>query len=299
MCVPKHLRTGCPRHGFTLRELLICIAVVGGLLAILIPALRKNKHRSVGATHCQNRMKELTIACDLYVYRQQKYPGYDNLLAGRHASWIVLLLRDIRADIYRESSNPMRAIPNVHVETLSCRFPQSDNGSNSKPGRLNSYVANCGRADTGAPPQDNPANGVFLNRYSGQAVMTPEYIAGADGLETTVLFSESIQAGPWAAAGEVETEMTLGFVWHDDSEGDQIINSNTIKFGKVASTFDAARPSSYHPGGVNMAFCTERIRFIAESIDYKVYQQLMTSDSAKSDLPEEVKAYRLAEKDLW
>jgi hypothetical protein len=37
-----------------------------------------------------------------------------------------------------------------------------------------------------------------------------------------------------------------------------------------------ARPSAYHPGGVNAMCCGSNARFIREEIDYKVYTQLMT-----------------------
>jgi prepilin-type N-terminal cleavage/methylation domain-containing protein len=45
-----------------------------------------------------------------------------------------------------------------------------------------------------------------------------------------------------------------------------------------------ARPSSYHPGGVNAAFCGGEILFLREDLDYKVYEQLMTSDGKHSDM---------------
>jgi prepilin-type processing-associated H-X9-DG protein len=44
-----------------------------------------------------------------------------------------------------------------------------------------------------------------------------------------------------------------------------------------------SRPSSYHPGGVNAAFCGGEILFLREDLDYKVYKQLMTSDSKYAD----------------
>jgi prepilin-type processing-associated H-X9-DG protein len=41
-----------------------------------------------------------------------------------------------------------------------------------------------------------------------------------------------------------------------------------------------ARPSSFHPGGVNMAFCDGHVRFLSDKIRYGVYQALMTPDGA-------------------
>lgn len=43
-------------------------------------------------------------------------------------------------------------------------------------------------------------------------------------------------------------------------------------------------PSSAHPGGVNVAFCGGNIEAISESIDPRVYAQLMTSNSKRSNL---------------
>ncbi len=45
-----------------------------------------------------------------------------------------------------------------------------------------------------------------------------------------------------------------------------------------------SRPSSYHPGGVNAAMCDAAVIWLREDIAYKVYEQLMTSNSANSSL---------------
>jgi prepilin-type processing-associated H-X9-DG protein len=37
-----------------------------------------------------------------------------------------------------------------------------------------------------------------------------------------------------------------------------------------------ARPSSRHPGGVIMAFCDGHTQFVADTLDYSVYRQIMT-----------------------
>ena len=56
---------------------------------------------------------------------------------------------------------------------------------------------------------------------------------------------------------------------------------------------DIARPAANHTGGVNVAFCDMHILFLLETIDYRVYMQLMTPNGAQSNLPDVVKAYQL------
>jgi type II secretory pathway pseudopilin PulG len=65
----------------------------------------------------------------------------------------------------------------------------------------------------------------------------------------------------------------------------QMVASPTPKYPALASpqAYYYARPSSYHPGGVNAAFCGGEILFLREDLDYKVYKQLMTSESKYSD----------------
>ena len=47
----------------------------------------------------------------------------------------------------------------------------------------------------------------------------------------------------------------------------------------------SARPSSEHPGGVNIAFVDGHLTFLHEGIDYHVYQQLMTPHGKRSNMP--------------
>ncbi|MEX0819601.1 MAG: DUF1559 domain-containing protein [Pirellulaceae bacterium] len=47
----------------------------------------------------------------------------------------------------------------------------------------------------------------------------------------------------------------------------------------------AARPSSWHSGGVNVVFADKHTDFLSEQIDYDVYQQLMTTYGKKSQMP--------------
>jgi prepilin-type processing-associated H-X9-DG protein len=46
-----------------------------------------------------------------------------------------------------------------------------------------------------------------------------------------------------------------------------------------------ARPSSNHPGVVNVAFCDEHVRPLSQDIDYRVWCQLMTPRDRETQLP--------------
>jgi prepilin-type processing-associated H-X9-DG protein len=122
-----------------------------------------------------------------------------------------------------------------------------------------------------------------------------EQVSGADGASTTILVSENVQATTWHAVsmkGQRSPQAFNIFVfWNvlEDQIGDsrfQSIGINRDRDGLPDGTsldarLTAARPSSFHSGGVNVAFCDSRVTFLREDIDYSVYGQLMTPDSKR------------------
>lgn len=213
---------------------------------------------------------------------------------------------------FERSGGPM------YLELLIC----PSNPPKSKSGGPNSYVVNCGRTDAPAPrsveeaaaatsPPDWAGNGLFslrlpramreANPLVDQAMSSDDI---ADGAANTMLLSENVQAGPWwmappmnDAGWPLATERALGFVWSPELDpGDATRparRERQINFGRghrlspINQKYDMAyaRPSSNHPGGVNVAFADGHVQFISEKIDYRVYCQLMTSDSSRLGEP--------------
>ena len=65
-----------PAHGFTIVELLVVMAIVGLLLAILLPAVQ-GARESARRTDCISRLKQLGIALQNYHDAQRSLPpGY-------------------------------------------------------------------------------------------------------------------------------------------------------------------------------------------------------------------------------
>lgn len=146
-----------------------------------------------------------------------------------------------------------------------------------------------------------------------------------DGMGNTALFSESLHAIPWhqldpdpmvsirmlqpVVPGEQVAYPKLsrfvhGMVWlYEDPEGaggapqppayrTQVINSSpdaqdiySIKMNRD-NAVELARPSSAHSEGCHFGFADGSSRFISETIDYRVYQALLTPHGKKSIVPD-------------
>jgi prepilin-type processing-associated H-X9-DG protein len=178
-----------------------------------------------------------------------------------------------------------------YLEILVCPSDPQDPTNNLSP---LSYVFNAGRiasSGTGvleSPP--NKAHGVFMEFGS----ISSSQILNNDGLGTTLMLSENLDAGNWNVWYSAYTPPSLPtdsngfevqFGWWDVTEPywpDHSINAGPYAAFNIATNYTFARPSSNHGGGVNVAFCDGNVRFLKENIYYPVYVQLMTSNSLQA-----------------
>jgi prepilin-type N-terminal cleavage/methylation domain-containing protein/prepilin-type processing-associated H-X9-DG protein len=143
-----------------------------------------------------------------------------------------------------------------------------------------------------------------------QVVMTTAFISRGHGASFTALISENVDAGEYID----NTEAQVGMVWDASGTVDISQNPPTLKppddnmrinvgvgnselqGGRVQSggtdsssgssqSTVFARPSSFHVGGVNMAFCDGKVRFVSDSIDYYVYCLMMASNGSRVRKP--------------
>lgn len=138
-----------------------------------------------------------------------------------------------------------------------------------------------------------------------------------DGTVNTVLFSENLLAGYWtlasinskypAAAAPFYPNGTTVMTWLYASDDAPAFANWAVDTGLPAPTattnnmkinvdrrtlsdwnqltVNHIRPSSNHPGGVLMSFADKHTAFVREGIDYKTYQQLMTTNSNRAHNP--------------
>ena len=301
---------GCPlnRHrGFTIVELLVVVSIIAMLMGLLLPAVM-GARAAARKVECANNMRQVgqgllhrTMSKSGYFpgYREiHRFPEESRIAErlGTHlipVSWAFTLLPDLgHSDILEADYG---GYDNNYLPVFICPSDKPDSYQHT----WLSYVVNCGIED---PPQkgqpakfvpDSRFNGLFhdlvLDRSAfphAAHLMRTNISHVRDGVQKTLMLAENVDAGLWAS----EHELDIGFVWLD-ADGAEVrgINVETRKgpFRKIGANFTKntgqfARPSSYHTGGVNMAFCDGHIQFLREDIEYRVYAQLMTPHGRKS-----------------
>ena len=280
-------------RGFTLVELLVVITIIGMLMALLLPAVNAAVEAARNA-QCKNNVRQLSIAANTYQSEKNRYPGWENQITDtRVGSWVMEMLPQLdRLDLYvtySDDSIPDTNLPEPYMELLVCPSdPPEQIG-----GAVLSYVANSGKQDQayGASGANSAETAVFNGVFHKLAART-NIDHFKDGATYTMLFTENIQARKSNGATSGWTELGANndnlrwrttVVWHDSAPASGGINQDKTA---AAASVNLARPSSFHSGGVNVAFADTRAMFMKEEIDYQTYRQLMTPYHKQSDAPD-------------
>jgi prepilin-type processing-associated H-X9-DG protein len=221
-------------------------------------------------------------------------------------SWATMLLPRLDRQDYWDQLVDGEFTPEIRpLEFFICPA-DSDVAARTNLAAL-SYSANTGAwdsNDSGVPlagPEqgDLPANGALMNL--AQSRHKARLSGMKDGSNLTILLTENNHKEyddpslpfSWLAG----TEQQLGVVWVIPASGaeapvpgenldqQEAINGVTdtvpmpAGFNPIRPRF--ARPASSHGDGAVVAFCDGHVGFLRETIDYTVYQRLLTSNGRK------------------
>jgi len=124
------------RHGFTLVELLVVVAIIGILVSLLLPAVQSARE-AARRTHCANNIKQLGLALHEYYNSRQRFPSGviakgDNFRDGDHSGFSLLLPFFGRQNLHHAydfdsawRSDNNRAMRQTRLDLLLC--PSSGN----------------------------------------------------------------------------------------------------------------------------------------------------------------------------
>lgn len=109
-----------------------------------------------------------------------------------------------------------------------------------------------------------------------------------DGMSSTVMLAENINAGPWARS---HRSSRLWWVVDPDDPDLERVPRHPMHDSRINKALSGPEglpyPSSRHPGGVNVAMCDGAVQFVSEDIDETVWAYLISPAGSRlrSSLP--------------
>jgi prepilin-type N-terminal cleavage/methylation domain-containing protein/prepilin-type processing-associated H-X9-DG protein len=300
------------RQGFTLVELLVVIAIIGILIALLLPAVQAARE-AARRMQCSNHLKQIGLAMHNYHQAHRTLPyatGYDNpdpATYGRFCeggTWCAFLLPYLEQQPVYDLFNFKKLMgdsansPAV-TQIISTYICPSDPKS-SEPivtGRLQQphnpvtvlalwYPVSIGPTVMDACPYcsdttPGPTNYCCQGSNFGSNFPARNSV-GMFGRHTSRIRFEDVTDGTSSTIMAGETLpghcMWMGAYMPNFSVSGTGIPLNTMEDDQGAATnwYRCCGFKSRHPGGANFLMGDASVHFFAETIDYRLYNNLGT-----------------------
>jgi prepilin-type N-terminal cleavage/methylation domain-containing protein/prepilin-type processing-associated H-X9-DG protein len=302
---PSMPRPGASRRsGFTLIELLVVIAIIAVLIALLLPAVQAAREAARRA-QCTNNLKQMGLAAANYAQSNNTFPmgGYDaaaatgvfNGAVWEHGCLVPILPYIEQGPLYAAYNSNLRYTTPQNTTILATGIqgywcPSDPLVFQNTLAYGYNVAHNNYRGVSG--PWCNPPRGVAgtqgLSNWSSLLAnaMGVIYLGGAttlqsitDGTSNTFIFGEGTFGGltsadqycwHWWMAGSYGDTMQ-SCMWQPNPPSaweypNPPFNNGSSQFPGDATPYLLAA-TSFHPGGVNFAFCDGSVHFIKNTIN--------------------------------
>lgn len=295
---------------FTLVELLIVIAIMGILVALLLPAVQAARE-AARRSSCKNNLRQIAVGMHNFESSSGKLPPGYEYSAGpqgnnRGFSWGTWLLPYMelsalydRIDYHKpvfDSENA--AVREQHIQILLC--PTDDVSPigfvemGDERYAMACYVANFGTPDLDEDQAQTQGDSNPLGPFDGP--WGPFYRNSAtklsritDGLSQTLMVGER-QNGPFRVLGvhgpHFKYETTwIGAVRDIDNPTDDHGHMVLFQSGSVpnAPESDDRDVSAPHAGVAQFLMCDGSVHTVSEDIDLEVYRALGTMNQTETN----------------
>lgn len=288
------------RQAFTLVELLVTIAIIGILVALLLPAVQMARETARGCT-CRSHLRQLALAMQLHHDTHQALPAArlapvagSPTLVGPPASAFIAALPYLEetslAAQYDDTRGPTdptassgHALSNAALTANSPAVllcPTMDVPADVDRSGLGSYAVSTGSGAcrypmlSGGIPNPDSHNGAIIDPVRGKVKLGE--ISALDGTSKTFLLGEldyGLLNAAEKSAGSIRGGTTrwaqayVGVTWASVAG---VYNSDRLVTGFAEwETF-----RSDHPGGCWFAFCDGSVRWIASDVSAEELRML-------------------------
>jgi len=265
------LRHAIVRRAFTLVELLVVMAIIGILVALLVPAV-SGARESSRRTHCSANLRQLSLALQQYHDLCGHFPPGCVEPKKRRIAWSAFILPYIeQKELYAQFRFDLRArstenqpVAGTEVVTFLC--PSTGRLGVGRVGNRSGDINRNGRYDPGEQMAMTDYGGIFgipesdPERFMNGVMIWDRPVRMAeivDGMSYTLIVGEDSGRGP-----------TMDGEW---ANGENIFD----QAGEINQQQDNELWSD-HPSGVNVALCDGSARFLSHTLSRQVLGALCT-----------------------